>query len=49
MGVEVKPCACEADKLMSAEREEAGVISNSREKIGNQWMALYSLKKEPML
>ena len=27
MGVEVKPCVCEADKLTQAEREEAEIIS----------------------
>lgn len=34
MGVEVKPCVCEADKPTQAEREEAEIISNSWEKVG---------------
>ena len=34
MGVEVKPCVCEADKPTQAEREEAEIISKSWEKVG---------------
>ena len=49
MGVEVKACLCEADKLTQAEREEAEIISKSREKVGKQWMVPYPWKKDPML
>ena len=49
MGVEVKPCVCEADKLTQAEREEAEIISKSCEKVGKQWMIPYPWKKDPML
>ena len=49
MGVEVKPCICEADKLTQAEREEAEIISKSCEKLGKQWMVPYPWKKDPML
>ena len=49
MGVEVKPCVCEADKVMQAEREEAEIISKSCEKVGKQWMVPYPWKKDPML
>ena len=41
MGVEVKPCTCEADKLSQVDREEAEVISNSCQKVGQQWMIPY--------
>ena len=47
MGVEVKPCVCEADKLSQVEREEAEVISNSCRKVGNQWEIPYPWKKDP--
>ncbi|PFX31942.1 hypothetical protein AWC38_SpisGene3228 [Stylophora pistillata] len=49
MGVEVKPCVCEADKLKQAERVEAEIISKSCEKMGNQWKVPYPWKKNPML
>ena len=47
MGVEVKPCVCEADKLSEVEREEAEIISNSCQKIGQQWMIPYPWRKDP--
>ncbi|XP_048590228.1 uncharacterized protein LOC116612667 isoform X2 [Nematostella vectensis] len=47
MGVEVKPCVCEADKLSQVEREETEVISNSCRKVGNQWEIPYPWKKDP--
>ena len=47
MGVLVKPCVCEADKLSQVEREEKILIENSALKIGNQWMIPYPWKKDP--
>ena len=47
MGVEVKPCTCDADKLSQLEREEKPVIEESTQKIGNQWMIPYPWKKDP--
>ena len=49
MGVEVKRCVCEADKLTQTEREEAEIISKSCEKVGKQWKVSYPCKKNPML
>ena len=49
MGVEVKPCICDADKLSQIEREEAEIISNSCKKIGDQWLVPYPWKKNPRL
>ena len=47
MGVEVKPCTCDADKLSQLEREEKRVIEESTQKIGNQWIIPYPWKKDP--
>ena len=47
MGVEVKPCVCEADKLTQVEREEKVVIENSAEKVGKQWTIPYPWEKDP--
>ena len=47
MGVEVKPCVCEADRLSQVEREEAEIISKSCQKIGQQWMIPYPWRKDP--
>ena len=41
MGVDVKPCVCEAEKSSQVEREEAEVINQSCKKIGEQWMIPY--------
>ena len=49
MGVEVKPCICEADKLSQVEREEKLMIEQSATKIGSQWMIPYPWKKDPNL
>ena len=38
MGVLVKPCVCEADKLSQVEREEKVLIDKSAQNIVNQWM-----------
>ena len=47
MGVEVKPCVCEADNLRPIEREEKRIIEESAVKVGNQWMIPYPWKKDP--
>ena len=49
MGVEVKPCVCDADKLAQMEREEAEIIFESCQKRDNQWMVPYPWKKDPTL
>lgn len=49
MGVEVKPCICDADKLSQIEREEAEIISRSCKKIGDQRLVPYPRKKNPKL
>ena len=49
MGVEVKPCVCDADKLTQMEREEAEIISESCQKRDSQWMVPYPWKKDPIL
>ena len=49
MGVEVKPCICEADKLSQVEREEKLMLEQSATKIGNQRMIPYPWKKDPNL
>ena len=38
MGVAVKPCVCDADKLSQTEREEAKLIEETCIKVGSQWM-----------
>ena len=47
MGVSVQPCNCEAGKLSQIEREEAKIIEESCEKLGNQWLIPYPLKRDP--
>jgi len=47
MGVSVQPCTCEAGKLSQIEREEAKIIEESCEKIGNQWLIPYPWEKDP--
>ena len=49
MGVAVKPCVCNADKLTQTEREEAKLIEESCFKVGNQWMIPYPWRKDPNL
>ena len=49
MGVAVKPCVCNADKLTQTEREEAKLIEESCFKVENQWMIPYTWKKDPNL
>ena len=47
MGVTVKPCTCEADKLSQSEREEKQAIEESAQRVGNQWMIPYPWKRDP--
>ena len=47
MGVSVQPCNCEAGKLSQIEREEAKIIEESCEKLGNQWLIPYPWKRDP--
>ena len=49
MGVMVKPCVCDADKLSQTERKERRMIEDSCVKIRNQWMILYPWQKNPNL
>ena len=46
MGVEVKPCIYEADKLSQVEREEKIMIEQSATKVGDQWMIPHPWKKD---
>ena len=46
MGVAVKPCVCDADKLTQTEREETKLIEESCFKVENQWMIPYQWRKE---
>ena len=47
MGVSVQPCNCKAGKLSQVEREEAKIIEESCEKLGNQWLIPYPWKRDP--
>ena len=47
MGIDVKPCVCEVDKLSQIEREEAKIIEDSCEKVGDQWLMPYLWKRDP--
>ena len=49
MGVEIKPCTCEAEKLTQVEREEGKIIEDSCKKSGNQWIIPYPWKRDPSL
>ena len=49
MGVAVKPCVCDADKLTQTEREDAELIEESCIKVENQWMIPYPWRKDPYL
>ena len=49
MGVSIKPCYCDAGKLTPIERQEAKIIEDSCQKIGNQWLVPYPWKKDPKL
>ena len=47
MGVEVKPCLCEPEKLSQAENEGKLIIEKSCKKVGTQWLIPYPWKKDP--
>ena len=47
MGVSIKPCYCDAGKLTQIELQEARIIEDSCQKIGNQWLIPYPWKKDP--
>ena len=47
VGVDVRPCVCDADKLSQIEREEAKIIEDSCEKVGDQWLISYLWKRDP--
>ena len=49
MGVRIKPCVCDADKLTLVEREETKVIEESCVKVDSQWMIPYPWKRDPSL
>ena len=46
MGVAVKPCECEADKLSSVEQKELKIIEDCCQKIGHQWLIPYPWKRD---
>ena len=47
MGVSVQTCSCERDNLSPTEAREAKIISESCQKIGNQWLVPYPWKRTP--
>ena len=47
MGVSVKPCFCEPDKLSPIERKEAKIIEDSCQKLNGQWLVAYPWKRDP--
>ena len=49
MGVTVRPCVCDADKLTQTEREEAKLMEKSCTKVDGQWMIPYPWRKDPNL
>ncbi|KAK3744502.1 hypothetical protein QZH41_006345 [Actinostola sp. cb2023] len=49
MGVEVKPCVCDVDKLSQTEREEGRIIEESCVQVENQWLIPYPWRKDPSL
>ena len=49
IGVPVKSCFCDAEKLTQIEREEAKLIEESCIKVEGQWMVPYPWKKDPSL
>jgi hypothetical protein len=46
MGVSVKPCFYEPEKLSPIERKEAKVIEDSSEKLNGQWLISYPWKRD---
>ena len=49
MGVEVRPCRCDGEKLRRVEREEAKIIEDSCKKSGNRWIVPYPWKRDPLM
>ena len=47
MGVSVKPCFCEPQRLSPIERKEAKVIEDSCVKLNGQWIISYPWKRDP--
>ena len=47
MGVSVKACSCESEKLSPIEAQEGRIIEESCKKIGNQWQISYPWKSDP--
>ena len=47
MGVSVKACSCESEKLSPIEAQEGRIIEESCQKIGNQWQISYPWKSDP--
>ena len=47
MGVSIKPCSCNAEKLSQIERKEAEIIENSCQRVNNQWLIPYPWKRDP--
>lgn len=47
IGVAIKPCDCESDKLSPVERKEAKIIEDSCQRIGTQWLIPYPCKRDP--
>ena len=47
MGVEIKPCVCDGDKLTQTERQETRIMDESCTKVGKQWMVPTHGKKIP--
>ena len=47
MGVSVKPCSCEPDKLSPIERREAKVIEDSCKRLNGQWLIRYPWRRDP--
>ena len=47
MGVQIKLCMCEPDKLSQVEHEEKLIIEKSCKKVGNRWLVPYPWKKDP--
>ncbi|XP_028412195.1 uncharacterized protein LOC114535018 [Dendronephthya gigantea] len=49
MGVEIKPCLCDGEKMSRVEREEAKIIEESCKKSGNRWIVPYQWKHDPAM
>lgn len=47
MGVSIKPCSCEPEKLSPIERKEAKVIEDSCKRLDGQWLIPYPWIKDP--